>query len=143
LFKITASGDLTTVHNFESTDGANEEGPLFEATNGKLYGTTDQGGANGYGSIYDATLAGAVTTLYSFNATGGNYPVAGVTQGTDGSLYGTTTLTSGFSTFGTTFKITTGGAFTTLHTFDNSDGQRTGARHRWELLWGHVRRWEQ
>ena len=42
-FKITAAGELTTLHNFCATDcadGAQPFGPLVQGTDGKLYGTT-------------------------------------------------------------------------------------------------------
>ena len=53
-FKITTRGALTTVYNFCSlTNCADGEYPnaLVQATNGYLYGTTQQGGMHGEGSI--------------------------------------------------------------------------------------------
>lgn len=49
----------------DSTDGA-YPGPLLQATNGDLYGTTQQGGANKFGTIFKMTPADAPTTLYNF-----------------------------------------------------------------------------
>jgi len=50
VFKITASGTLTTLYNFCAqsgcTDGETPDGGLVQATNGDLYGTTEYGGAN-------------------------------------------------------------------------------------------------
>jgi uncharacterized repeat protein (TIGR03803 family) len=61
-----------------------------------------------------------VTTLYSFcsqqNCTDGQQPVAGLVQGANGALYGTTV--NGGAGFGTVFKITTKGAFSSLVTFE-------------------------
>ncbi len=49
VFQITPSGTFTTLYSFcaESgcTDGAEPIAPLTQATNGNLYGTTDNGGA--------------------------------------------------------------------------------------------------
>ena len=42
IFQITPEGTLTTLHNFESFDGANGSG-LFQATDGILYGTSNGG----------------------------------------------------------------------------------------------------
>jgi uncharacterized repeat protein (TIGR03803 family) len=46
-------------------------------------------------------------------------------QGYDGNMYGTTT--SGGSGFGTVFKISTSGALTTLHAFNDTDGNEPSA----------------
>ncbi len=126
LFKITADGTLTTLHNFVSTDGAYPEGALVQAANGKLYGTTYMGGANcapyGCGAIFEASLAGDVTLFYSFAATGGTEPVSGVIQATDRNFYGTTVYTgSGETGYGTVFEITAGGTPSPLHTFTDTD----------------------
>jgi uncharacterized repeat protein (TIGR03803 family) len=57
-------------------------------------------------------LSQTFTTLASFS--GSNYPVSGtLVQSPDGDFYGTT---GGFQGCGTIFKITSGGALTTIHT---------------------------
>ena len=43
-------------------------------------------------------------------------------QGTDGNLYGTTSEGGAYTYWGTVFKITLGGALTTLHSFNVTDG---------------------
>lgn len=58
------------------------------------------------------------TTLLFFDGTDGAGPMATVTQGLDGDFYGTTTAGPGTAhPSGTIFKITPGGAITTLHAF--------------------------
>jgi uncharacterized repeat protein (TIGR03803 family) len=51
VFKITADGKLTTLHNFctepNCTDGENPWAGLVQDTDGKFYGTTNQGGDEG------------------------------------------------------------------------------------------------
>jgi hypothetical protein len=39
IFSITSGGTLTTVHSFDNTDGENPSGGLFQAINGRFYGT--------------------------------------------------------------------------------------------------------
>jgi uncharacterized repeat protein (TIGR03803 family) len=139
VFKITPSGTLTTLYSFCSQSGcADGEAPyagLVQGTDGYLYGTTCNGGANagftgkGAGTVFKITPRGTLTTLYNFcsqaGCTDGELPSAGLIQATDGNLYGTTEL--GGNGAGTIFKITPTGTLTTLHTFDTTDGWQPAA----------------
>lgn len=60
--------------------------------------------------------AQAFKVLYNFDYTDGGTPAGTLVQGLDGNLYGTTGY-GGTSDFGVVFRITTGGAFTTLYSF--------------------------
>lgn len=126
VFKITPNGNLTTLYNFCAqsgcVDGSWPEAGLVRAIDGDLYGTTEEGGANSYGTVFKITPKGSRTTLYSFcanaNCSDGSTPTAALYQGTDGDLYGTTNFGGVvFNCCGTIFKTTTSGALTTLHTF--------------------------
>ena len=129
VFEITAGGTLTTLYSFCSqsgcADGANPFAGLIQAANGRFYGTTAYGGANGVGTVFEMTAGGSLTTLHSFAGADGAYPVAGLVQGIYGGLYGTTGYGGSSSNCqegcGTVFKMTLGGALTTLHSFDGSD----------------------
>ncbi|MFZ0318788.1 MAG: choice-of-anchor tandem repeat GloVer-containing protein [Candidatus Sulfotelmatobacter sp.] len=72
-------------------------------------------------------LGQTVSVLHSFNGgADGGYPVyETLAQGTDGNLYGT--ATGGASADGTVFRITPGGALTTLYDFDDTDSSSPGA----------------
>ncbi|HEV2383032.1 MAG TPA: choice-of-anchor tandem repeat GloVer-containing protein [Terriglobia bacterium] len=123
---ITSSAQMfATLHNFDNEDGSEIEGPLLEATDGDLYGTTYANGAYFGGTVYRITPDGAFTTIYNFcrqaNCADGSDPVGGLVQGTDGSFYGTT-AGGGLYDAGTVFKITRSGTLTTLYTFDIGDG---------------------
>jgi len=122
VFMITKTGLLTTLHSFAGgpTDGAYPIAGLVLAANGNFYGTTQLGGVNGAGTVFEMTPAGQVTTLYSFcsqtNCSDGSYPWAGLVQATNGNFYGTTP--SGGSTGnGTVFQITPAGQLTTIYNF--------------------------
>src|ERR1022692_2397352 len=117
---MTPAGALTTLHSFNSTDGANPTGALTQAANGLLWGTTYGGGANGYGTIFKMTPAGELTTLHSFALTDGSCPESGLVQATNGNFYGMTSE-GGDNSFGTIFELS-GLTLTTLHSFDVIDG---------------------
>ncbi len=98
IFMITPSGVLTTLYSFNpdnGTDGGVPLDGLVVGSDGNLYGTTEQYGAGGYGTVFRfAPGTRTMTTLYAF--TYANYdgnPYAGLVQGSDGNFYGTT---SGF-----------------------------------------------
>ena len=105
-------------------------GQFAQGRDGNLYSTTQGGGKNStaYGAIFRLTPSGAMTLLYSFkNGDDGVFPNSGLTLGTDGSLYGTTPV-GGSIGYGTIFKITTAGTFTTLHAFNgNTEGVQANA----------------
>ena len=130
VFKIAPSGTLSTLHSFAGSpkDGANPQAGLIQATNGNLYGTTENGGSNGYGTVFKITPSGTLTTLYSFGSQSGDgvFPQVGLIQATDGNLYGTTGH-GGSNGYGTVFKITPGGALTTVYSFCSQSGCKDGA----------------
>ncbi|MGC2327757.1 MAG: choice-of-anchor tandem repeat GloVer-containing protein, partial [Candidatus Sulfotelmatobacter sp.] len=50
-------GTLTTLHSFDITDGSNPNAGLVQDTNGVLYGTTYDGGANGDGTVFSVSVS--------------------------------------------------------------------------------------
>ena len=132
VFKMTATGAITTLHSFVNTDGAYPYGWLIQATNGSFYGTTSAGGANGYGTVFKITSTGTFTSLHSFTSSDGAYPFGGLVQAANGNFYGTTSellLNQGAPDcsltgigYGTVFQMTAANKVTTLHSFANSDG---------------------
>ncbi|HXJ91984.1 MAG TPA: choice-of-anchor tandem repeat GloVer-containing protein [Terriglobia bacterium] len=130
VFKITPGGTLTTVHSFcsqsDCADGEYPTAALVQATNEDLYGTTSQGGADGYGTVYKITPSGTLTTLHSFSGTDGAYPAAGLAYATDGNFYAET-YGGGANGYGTVFKITPGGTLTSLYSFCSQSGCADGA----------------
>jgi uncharacterized repeat protein (TIGR03803 family) len=123
VFKITAGGQLTTLHSFagQPTEGGGPVG-LVQGTDGSFYGATYSGGGiRNPGTVFKITPGGTFTTLQIFHKNQGIEPRGPLVQASDGSFYGTTSR-AGASYWGTVFKITAGGALTTLHSFDGSDG---------------------
>jgi uncharacterized repeat protein (TIGR03803 family) len=122
VFKMTANGTLTTLYGFtDGNDGANPYAGLIEGTDGNFYGTTLEGGAAGYGTVYRLGHNGEFDTLAFFDGTNGAFPQGGVIQGMDGKLYGTAS-SGGSNGFGTVFSLTTNGTLTTLTSFNDTNG---------------------
>jgi uncharacterized repeat protein (TIGR03803 family) len=121
VFRITATGTLTTLHSFEGTDGSGSQGGLIQASNGILYGTTYAGGTNGDGTVFSITTAGALTTLHNFSGSDGRNPASTLVQATNGDIYGTTNF-GGTDDDGTIFKLDASGTLTTQHSFHQTDG---------------------
>ncbi|HKD59825.1 MAG TPA: choice-of-anchor tandem repeat GloVer-containing protein [Terracidiphilus sp.] len=120
----------TTLVNFDNVNGAFPEAGLIADTNGNLFGTTNMGGANGVGTVFEIANSGGVyastpITLVDFNGSNGSYPTAGLIADANGNLFGTTS--QGGAGYGTVFEIakTSSGYAstpTTLVSFIGSDG---------------------
>lgn len=110
----------TVIHSFKGgTDGAHPDAGLTADSAGNLYGTTNQGGAFNYGTVFKLTK-GKESVLYSFSGSpDGANPYAGVILDSAGNLYGTTN-SGGASNSGTVFKLTPQGAETVLHSFNGT-----------------------
>ncbi|HEV3060532.1 MAG TPA: choice-of-anchor tandem repeat GloVer-containing protein [Vicinamibacterales bacterium] len=124
VFRMTPAGTITVLHAFAGapTDGAFPLAALCQAADGNFYGTTYDGGASNYGTVFRMTPAGIVTVLHSFAATDGANPQAALLQAADGNFYGTTYLGGAYGQNGTVFKMTVAGAFTVLHSFRSAEG---------------------
>lgn len=123
IFKMSVNGDFEVVHAFDGSDGCSPNSGLIQAFDGNFYGTTGCG-ANSAGTVFRLSGDGkTLTTIYTFcsqpNCRDGGDPNA-LIQGSDGNLYGTTG--GGYGAYGTLYRLTPDGNFTTLHTFQYIDG---------------------
>jgi uncharacterized repeat protein (TIGR03803 family) len=108
VFKITPSGTLTTLHNFDRTDGANPVAGLVQDTDGNFYGTTESGGANGnYGTVFSLSvgLSPFVETLPASGKVGAAVNILGT------NLIGATSVT--FNGTAATFTVVSSSEITT------------------------------
>lgn len=124
VYQLTKDGVLTSLYEFGAYagDGWNPVCDLAWGPHGELVGTTVNGGANGFGTIFQVTLDGKETLLHSFSSgADGRYPAAGVVVDAAGNLYGTTHNANDGSS-GTAYKIDAQGVFSVLHTFDDASG---------------------
>jgi uncharacterized repeat protein (TIGR03803 family) len=111
---------FTILFDFDGSHGSRPNASLVQGADGGLYGTTEKGGANDFGTVFEIKTGGTLTTLHSFcthkNCADGAYPVTALIQATDGSFYGTT-QDGGANNGGTVFKMAETGALATLHSF--------------------------
>jgi uncharacterized repeat protein (TIGR03803 family) len=127
VFKLSKAGNETVLYSFTGSTG---EYPLGGLVAGKgfddLFGTTEEGGKYGYGTVFKvASKTGKETVLHSFeyNGSDGAYPGYGyLVQDPQGNFYGTTEV-GGPSGAGTVFKMTSSGTETVLYSFSGgADG---------------------
>lgn len=109
IFEITSSGAFTTLYQFTgANDGGNPWGGLFQAADGNLYGTTYDGGAYGFGTVFEIAPTGSLATLAQFDGYAAANPAAALIQGKDGNLYGTATA-GGLDDDGVVYKLAISG----------------------------------
>jgi uncharacterized repeat protein (TIGR03803 family) len=119
---ISPAQTVNTLNTFNQANGRFPTGVLVEGRDHNFYGTTAQGGANDFGTVFKVTAGGTITILHNFNLDDGSGPLVGLVAATNGNFYGTT-YGGGSSYFGTVFKITPSGTFTSLYSFTGgSDG---------------------
>ena len=122
ILKMSTAGVLSGTYDFPcGAGGSFPIGPLVQASNGNFYSTTQDGGSNGEGVIYQVTPGLGVTVLHSFGATfgDGTFPGAGLLLATDGNYYGSTS-DGGASGDGTLFNTSTSGTYASLYSFNNT-----------------------
>ncbi|HOY59857.1 MAG TPA: hypothetical protein PK640_17205 [Verrucomicrobiota bacterium] len=122
IFRLTTNGVLTTLHTFDyRKDGSRPSGSLLLATDGNLYGTTEYGIKQDFGTIFRMAPDGDLTTLVNFNGNNGRYPHGDLIQTSNGFMYGRT-ITGGPNDAGTLFRLNANGDFTTILDFNGANG---------------------
>ena len=126
LYKLGGSWTHGTIWSFSGTagDGLFPYCDLIADSSANLYGTTTQGGVDGYGTVFELTEnfgSWTETVLYSFkNGNDSATPYAGLVMDKTGALYGTTSGLNVLGVPGAVFQLTqSGGVWTekTLYTF--------------------------
>jgi hypothetical protein len=135
--KRIASGsfDYHVIYRFGTTptDGQGAVGGVLLGPGGSLYGTTNAGGSNSSGTVWEISGSGTAVTetiLYNFpGGTGGYNPFSTMAFSLQGDLYGTTvqggSSTNCPDTCGTIFHLTRSGSTWTaarFFSFDGADG---------------------
>jgi uncharacterized repeat protein (TIGR03803 family) len=123
----------TALVSFNISDGETPVGGLVADGAGDLFGTTQSGGANGNGTVFEVAktqggYANVPTTLVNFDYTDGGSPLGSLVMDAAGDLFGTT-YGGGASGDGTVFEVvkTSQGYSstpTTLVSFNDVNGVR-------------------
>lgn len=134
IFKIDKNANETVLYRFDGVSGDNSSAGLL-LSQGKLYGTTTDGGAFAppvfdnmlpRGTVFELNTNGRESVLHSFSGLtpDGGVPYAQLIEDPSGNLYGTTEFhPPGSNIFGTVFRLNkAGGPMTELFTFNYVDG---------------------
>ena len=99
-----------TIYSFQGEpDGRDPEGALLIGRDGALYGTTNEGGISGAGTVFQLTRIAedgwTESVLHNFTGPDGMYPASTLMPTSNGTLYGTT-REGGSIGAGTVFQLT-------------------------------------
>jgi uncharacterized repeat protein (TIGR03803 family) len=121
-----------SLHN--CTDGSAPNPNLIVDGEGNVYGTTENGGNNGWGTAFEITPSGVEKLLYSFDSLStGLGPSGGLIQDASGNFYGVTvvggdhqdkSLCGGLGC-GVVYQLSQAGTETVLFAFFNSQNPQT------------------
>jgi uncharacterized repeat protein (TIGR03803 family) len=130
VYELTPSGNGYTesvLYSFSGTDGTWPFAGLVFDKNGNLFGTSEYGGADDWGTVFKLTYVVGVgwteQVLYDFqDASDGRWPFGGMIFDTSGNLYGAT-RDGGSGGGGTVFELSPSGntwTFKLLYSFSGS-----------------------
>ena len=126
LFEYDLAKDtLSKRKDFDGINGSYPIGSLMQASNGKLYGMTIEGGSNGVGVLFEYDFATNILTKkvdFEGNSTG-SYTPGNLIQANNGKLYGMT-LGGGTNDDGVIFEYDPAtNIFTKKIDFDGNNGR--------------------
>jgi uncharacterized repeat protein (TIGR03803 family) len=126
VFKLSKGGKETVLHNFAggTADGCYPFGGLLRDTAGNLYGTTEDCGASGIGTVFKLSKTGEETILHSFagGTSDGEFPsFTTLLMDANDNLYGVAEQGGAYN-LGVVYKLSKAGKLTVLHSFEGGTG---------------------
>jgi uncharacterized repeat protein (TIGR03803 family) len=122
VYKITTNGYLYTIISFNNGNGSYPNGGLACGSDGNFYGTCYNGGPNSAGTVYTLSTNGSLyyffATFYSAN---GAHPNGPLVHDVFGNFYGTAKAGGAYG-YGAVFKLTPGGALSSMFSFAGTNG---------------------
>jgi uncharacterized repeat protein (TIGR03803 family) len=119
-FRVSPLGSYSLIPQLNNTLNTNLGGTILLGSDGNIYGTKNQSGVDGSGTIYKLAN-GVYSTLYSFPA---SYPngtaSSALIEGKDGFFYGIANGGQGACHCGQIFKISPAGVFVPLYYFNGT-----------------------
>jgi uncharacterized repeat protein (TIGR03803 family) len=139
IFRLTLDGQFSQLQAFDDAFPSN----LTLGRDGRLYGTTVFGGANGHGELFAITNSGVLTVIASLSSSTPYGPQGAPLEGDDGNFY-FGAGGGGSSGSGGLLQVSPSGTVTTLYEFTGTGpvaGSPSGpllydATH--EYLWGQT-----
>jgi uncharacterized repeat protein (TIGR03803 family) len=133
IYSVDGQRQVRTLYSFKCTSGGGwpkANGPLVEAADGSLWGTTTYGGAELVGSVFRWSPREGFAEVHSFAAFGetGRLPQAGLAPGADGRLWGTTSSGPVGKQAGLVFSVGDNGGVQVVHVFDEVNDANSGSR---------------
>ncbi len=136
LFKLDrAAGAVTTLADFSGmagvAPGSLPRGPLLAGPDGRLWGVTEEGGANDSGTVFSLDpRTGIFSSVVQFTDSGlerrGSRPLGGLSAAPDGLFWGTTAA-GGAGNHGSVFRVNPfTSAFVTVFEFTGGSGAFPG-----------------
>jgi uncharacterized repeat protein (TIGR03803 family) len=126
VFQLDSAGNETVLHDFFGIAGGPQDGAapfskVLRDPAGNLYGTTLEGGSQGWGVVYKLDTAGRLTFVHDFLGPEGKQPRARIIRDNRGNFYGAAEFGGEFD-FGVIYQIDASGRYTILHSFNDHDG---------------------
>jgi uncharacterized repeat protein (TIGR03803 family) len=122
IYRFTQDGVFNTIYTFNPSTTGNNAAALIQGSDGKLYVTAEEGGAQNGGAAVKIALYGGLLDTYTF---GGSLatPFPNLIQASDGNYYGT--VDTGSFGKGGLFELTPAFEATLLYSFGGTPGDGT------------------
>jgi len=123
--RIVPTHTVSDLAFFKGVNGQYPYGDLLGDSSGNLFGTTNQGGNDHDGTLFEwVKSTGAISILASFNGSNGESPNGGLVEDANGNLFGTAN-DGGAHRDGTLFEwVKSSGAISVLASFSGGNGAR-------------------